>query len=67
MTWREKFNNMAMIDILYMFSDNATTGTTCMRDIIIGAYGDECECDCHKCMENLLNEECCINDIHKQS
>ena len=67
MTWREKFNNMAMIDILYMLSDNATTGTTCMRDIITGTYADECECDCRKCMENLLNEEYRLNDIHKQS
>jgi len=57
MKWRDKLNKMAMIDILYMLSDNATNGTTCMRDIITGIYANECEGDCHKCLERLLNEE----------
>lgn len=48
---------MAMIDILYMFSDNVTAGTTCMQDIVTGTYADGCDGDCHKCLERLLNEK----------
>lgn len=57
MTWREKLNNMAMIDILYMLSDGTLkTYGVCIKEILPGTNG-ECDFDCRKCMENLLNEE----------
>lgn len=59
MTWREKLNKMAMIDILYMCCDNTNKryGGTCFHDIMTGTVCTECDFDCHKCMEKLLDEE----------
>lgn len=66
MTWREKFNNMAMIDILYMLSDGTLRKYgVCIKEILPATI-EECDLDCRKCMENLLNEEYRPNDIHKQ-
>jgi hypothetical protein len=69
MTWREKFNNMAMIDILYMLSDGTIrTYGVCIKEILSPRITiEKCDLDCRKCMENLLNEEYRPNDIHKQS
>ena len=52
MKWREKLNKMAMIDILYMLSDN----TVCLKVLFMDDTGP-CDMDCHKCMERFLNEE----------
>lgn len=59
MKWREKLNKMAMIDILFMLSDNVKERTVggCPRELLTGLYFNDCELDCHKCLESLLNEE----------
>lgn len=64
MKWREKLNKMAMIDILYMLSDNSIKmhghlfmfNGVCIKELFVGDVGP-CDFECHKCLERFLNEE----------
>ena len=67
MTVRDWWYKTAAVDVLCKMVDNSYNNDICVRNLL-KPYDEECPCpvfevngyrqlDCHKCMENLLNEK----------